>query len=132
MLDDRMITESSRDNNAPVWDSVSNKIAWKMYLGKLYGTDKIPKYAAPARETDYSGLPPAYTFVGTIEAFHDETAAYFNMLGNAGVPVKINEYKGCYHGFDKFGKRTKPGKEAMDNFLGEFIFAVNNYFAKQR
>jgi len=131
MLDDRMITESSRDNDAPVWDSISNAIAWKMYLGALHGTDKITKYAAPARETDYSGLPPTYTFVGTIEVFHDEVITYANNLRNAGVSVKIDVYEGCFHAFDQFGRQTKIGKDAIKNLLQEFVYAVDHYFAKQ-
>jgi acetyl esterase/lipase len=131
MLDDRMITESAKDNNAPVWDSVSNTVAWKMYLGTLYGTDNVPQYAAPARETNYSGLPPAYTFVGTVEAFYDETVTYINNLRNAGVPVKIDVYEGCFHAFDQFAKGTNIGKAALKNWLQEFVYAVGHYFAKQ-
>ena len=71
MLDDRD-TESSRDNHAPVWNTKRNHAAWKKYLGELWGQDVSP-YAAPARQENYKGLPPAYTFVGDIEPFYRET-----------------------------------------------------------
>ena len=72
---------------------------WKLYLGELYGKD-VPSYAAPARATDYSGLPPAVSFVGHVELFHDETVAYIENLRKAGVPAEIAVYPGCYHAFD--------------------------------
>src|SRR3546814_14462978 len=63
MIDDRMDSESASDSDAPVWNSASNGIAWKTYLGALFGAD-VPAYAAAARATDYRGLPPPCTFVG--------------------------------------------------------------------
>lgn len=67
MLDDRD-TETSRDNHGKVWNTRKNHFAWKMYLRNTDKT-KVPIYAAPARCTDFSGLPPAYTFVGDGEPF---------------------------------------------------------------
>jgi acetyl esterase/lipase len=52
MIDDRQVTASSRWNDVPVWDSVSNQFAWRCYLGALYGAPEVPEYAAPARATD--------------------------------------------------------------------------------
>lgn len=85
MLDDRMTTASSQNNDAPIWSSQSNEAAWKLYLGEDYGTDAVSKYAAPARETDYRGLPPALTYVGTVEPFTDETIRFVEDLRAAGV-----------------------------------------------
>ncbi len=72
MLDDRT-TVSSSDNMAPVWNEKSNENGWELYLGGLYGMADVPAYAAPARATDYSGLPPTCSFVGSVEPFLDET-----------------------------------------------------------
>lgn len=58
MIDDRD-TDSSRDNHSLGWNTVSNHFGWKVYLGELYGTASVSPYAAPARQTDYSGLPPS-------------------------------------------------------------------------
>ncbi len=90
MLDDRD-TDSSRDNRAPVWNTKRNHRGWKAYLGELYGKE-VPPYAAPARQTDYTNLPPAYTFVGDIEPFYCETLAYVEHLRRAGVPAKADVY----------------------------------------
>lgn len=128
MIDDRMETESSQNNDAPIWNSESNEIAWQMYLGELYGTDDVPKYAAPARETDYSGLPPTLTYIGTIEPFTDETLIYVENLRNAGVEVTFRSFEGCFHGFDLFSFTT-PAKEAREFLLDGFMYAVENYTA---
>lgn len=48
MLDCRMETASMKDNDAPVWDAEANRLGWKLYLGKLYGSENIPCYASPS------------------------------------------------------------------------------------
>ena len=100
MLDDRMINASAKDNNAPIWDTKMNKLAWELYLSDLTSTD-IPAYAAPSRATDLTNLPPAITFVGDLEPFKDETIAFVDRLRSAGVSVMFEIYEGCYHGFDR-------------------------------
>ncbi len=130
MLDDRMNTPSAVDNNAPMWDSHSNRICWKMYLRDLYGTDQVPPYAAPARLKDYSGLPPTYTFVGDIEPFRDETVAYVEELKQAGVPAGVDVFQGCYHAFDMIGADKQIGKAATRAWVRQFKFAAENYYAK--
>ena len=63
--------------------------AWRLYLDGDYGTDRVSKYAAPARETDFSGLPPTLTFIGSIDPFLAETQSYVDSLRAAGVPVEF-------------------------------------------
>lgn len=131
MIDDRMNTYSSIDNNAPVWDSINNKLGWKLYLDDLFESDNVPKYAAPAREVDYSNLPPTFSFVGEIEPFHDETVTYMKNLREAGVKTYFSVYGGCYHGFDTICPKSDKGKSAMKEMLRVFQYATENYFAKQ-
>jgi acetyl esterase/lipase len=131
MLDDRMLTPSAIDNDAPVWDSQSNEIAWELYLGNLFGADDVPPYAAPARLTDYSNLPPTYTFVGDIEPFYDETVKYIAEVKRAGGIADIDIYPGCFHAFDLFGTRTRVGKAATDGWVSKFQYACAHYFAPQ-
>ncbi len=131
MIDDRMNTNSAKDNDAPVWDSKSNYAAWKMYLGDYFEKNIVPKYAAPARETDFSGLPPAYSFVGYIEPFYDETINYIRKLKEAGIKANATIYKGCFHGFDQVCSKTNIAKRAKARLAKEFKYAVENYFAEQ-
>jgi acetyl esterase/lipase len=131
MIDHRMVTESSRDNDAPLWGSKHNRIAWDLYLGGLAGGD-VPKYASPALETDFAGLPPTTTFVGDLDPFLDETVAYVEGLRAAGVPVELRRYPGCYHGFDRIRPGAKVSREANQFLRDRFAFAVDHDFAKQR
>lgn len=130
MLDDRMITQSSQNNDAPIWNTKSNEIAWELYLGNDYKTDNVSKYASPARETDYTNLPPTLTYVGTIEPFTDETIEYVNNLEKAGVEVSFRTFEGCFHGFDLLSFTT-PAKEARAFLTEGFMYAVENYTAEQ-
>ena len=124
MIDDRMTTESMRDNDAPLWSAQHNRVAWSLYLGALSG-DEVPKYAAPARETDYTGLPPTTTFVGALDPFRDETIEYVERLRAAGVPVEFRVFEGCYHGFELVRPDSKSGRAANEFVCAQFAAAVD-------
>jgi len=103
MIDDRHTTPSSQMTRAPIWASGPNRFAWSQYLAGLTSTGDsadIPAYAAPARETDYNGLPPTITYVGTIDPFLDDTNAYVQALQAAGVDVAYKTFEGCFHAFE--------------------------------
>lgn len=131
MIDDRGDTESTRDNDAPIWDAITNRSAWRMYLGDLYGTDDVPVYAAPARATDYAGLPPTMTYVGDIEAFRDETVRYVENLRAAGVPVEFREFPGAYHGFDAIVPKAAVSLAARAFRDQWFGYAARTFVAPQ-
>lgn len=78
MLDDRD-TESSGDNHGKGWNTRKNHMAWRCYL-RGQDRENLSPYAAPARLEDFSGLPPAYTFVGDGEPFYAETLSYTEKL----------------------------------------------------
>jgi len=130
MLDDRMQSQSMKDNDAPVWDEDKNQRAWELYLDGC-DKDNIPKYAAPARETDYSGLPPAITFVGGVEPFRDETIDYVRKLKKAGIKVDFKLYNGCFHTFDLLVPWSTPAKRAKAFFIKSLRHACANYYAPQ-
>lgn len=129
MLDDRGINKSVNDNDAPVWNTKSNTIAWQLYLKDIYGTDNVPYYAAPARATDLSNLPPLCTFVGTIEPFYDETVAYCEALRESGVAVHFKEFDGCFHAFELTAYPTSEAKEARRFLFDTFRYAQRYYFS---
>ncbi len=56
-------TESSKNNHGKVWNTRRNHLGWRMYL-RSDAKKTVTPYAAPAQQTDYSNLPPCYTFVG--------------------------------------------------------------------
>ena len=130
MLDDRD-TPSSRDNHGRVWNTRKNHLAWRLYLR---GSDRaqLSPYAAPARLTDFSGLPPAYSFVSTGEPFYDETVRYFDQLRAAGVPAELDVYPGDMHAFDMMRPNDPASKRAADAFNRHFADAKANFFAPQK
>lgn len=129
MIEDRG-TPSSKDNDAPLYDGTTNESGWRVYLGDLYGGE-VPPTAAPARETDYRGLPPTITLVGGIEPFRDETVAYVENLRLAGVPVSFREFAGAWHAFDGLAPRAKVSKEARAWKEQQFTDFLQKYFAAQ-
>lgn len=129
MLDDRMITASSRNNDAPWWNSQSNRAAWDLYLGDAAGTDNVTRYEAPARETNFAGLPPSYSFVGALDPLADETVAYYTQLHEAGVNAKLDVYPKCFHAFDLLAPDALVSQEADRRLCNEFRHAVDTCFA---
>ena len=105
MLDDR--TAARRELDAEkhfVWDNARNREGWSGYLGTAPGAATVPAYAAPARRTDLSGLPPAFLTWGDIELFAEEDRAYASALRAAGVAVTVDVVPGAPHGFENWAK----------------------------
>lgn len=129
MLDDRD-TETSRDNHGRVWDTRKNHIAWRL---NLRGADRenLSPYAAPARLTDFNGLPPAYTFVGDGEPFYAETVRYIECLRQCGIPAEVDVYHTDMHAFDMMQPYESLSVEAANRFNERFAYAREHYFAPQ-
>lgn len=117
-------TPSSRDNHGHNWNTRRNHWGWKHYLGDLYGSPSVPKYASPSRETNYTGLPPAYTYVLDGEPFLDETRTYIRRLQEAGVEAAVDVYSGNFHGFDVFfwTQNAKTAKRKLcEQYAARFV-----------
>ncbi|MFD7630317.1 alpha/beta hydrolase [Streptomyces sp. NPDC059851] len=94
-LDDRQQTWSARNfTDTPWFTRDKTTAAWRHYLGSRPATP----YAAPARATDLSGLPPAYIATAELCPNRDEDIAYALRLLQAGVPVELHQWAGTFHG----------------------------------
>lgn len=101
MLDDRNETPSSQAiTDTRVWNLDANRVGWASYLGDH--ADNPPIYAAPARATDLSGLPPTFINVGAHDMFLDEDIAYARALIGAGVDCELKVYPKAFHGSNGF------------------------------
>lgn len=127
MLDDRTTSDTQGYKETLLWDQRKNEIAWRKYLDILYGSDAVPKYAAPARETDYRNLPATFSFVGTEDPFYGETLSYIKALKEADVTVEFYEYKGCFHAFDTLYKFNPLAEDAQNKLLDAYKYATENY-----
>ena len=121
MIDDRNVAATS-DTLADtlVWTRAANLFGWQSYLGDLYGSNDIPIYAAPARATDLSGLPPTYLPVGDLDLFLDENIAYAQKLTRSGIPTHFHVFPGAYHGFNAFVPEA-PASVACNAEIFSFI-----------
>ena len=130
MIDDRLSTESMKGNRQMIWNEIKNQAGWQLYLGDLYGSEEVPIYAAPYRALDLSGMPPAYTHVGDLDPFLDETLDYMKRLQTAGVAAKYRVYPGAYHGYEAFD--CPLTRQTMADWLAAYKEAVSQYFAPQK
>lgn len=102
MLDDRTAVREQINPHVGhfVWKPEYNLLGWSAYLGVKPGSAGVSPYAAAARATDLSGLPPAYICVGSLDLFLEEDMDYAARLMAAGVPVELQVYPGAYHAFE--------------------------------
>ncbi len=99
MLDDLHDNPAGHAVTHPtIWNRDVSFKAWRMYLGAEYGTERVSPYAAAARATDLSGLPPAFVSVGTADLFRDDNIDYAQRLMAAGTPTQLQVYPGMFHG----------------------------------
>ena len=121
MIDDRNETSSTHEvTEIGIWDRSANIEAWNWYLGGK----PADSYAAPARATDLSGLPPAFIDVGELDAFRVEDAEFALRLLKSGVACEFRIYPGAYHGSEIFApeadlsKRIVAGRvDALKRFI---------------
>jgi acetyl esterase/lipase len=101
MLDDRDSTLSTLQfADIGVWDREANVYGWSSLLGERANTDDVSIYAAPARATDLSGLPPAFLDVGSAEVFRDETIDYASRIWAVGGQAELHVFSGGFHGYE--------------------------------
>ncbi|MBL7486914.1 alpha/beta hydrolase fold domain-containing protein [Frankia sp. AgB1.9] len=101
MLDDRNDSVSARQMaGLGIWDRTSNATGWAALLGDAAGGPDVSPFAAPARATDLSGLPPAFLDVGSAETFRDENVAYAAAIWAAGGSAELHVWPGAFHGSD--------------------------------
>ena len=123
---DNFDTDSSRNNRGKVWNTRRNHLGWRLYL-RGDAKKEVSPYASPARQTDYSGLPPAYTFVGDGEPFYRETLDYVRRLNEAGVPAEADVWHTDIHAFDMLYPEREISREAAGRFLSHFRAALSRY-----
>lgn len=96
MLDDRETASARRLANTSVWNARLNRLGWDAYLGAA----TADAYAAPARSTDLSGLPPTYLDTGELDLFLDEDADFAAGIRSAGGSVDFFVEKNAVHAFE--------------------------------
>jgi acetyl esterase/lipase len=114
MLDDRNDSHSVHQMaGLPMWNRQANEVGWTALLGDARGGPDVSPYAAPARATDLSGLPPAFIDVGSADSFRDEDVDYATRIWQAGGVAELHVWPGGYHGFDGIVPQAAMSKAAV-------------------
>lgn len=109
MLDDQHDTVSGRmDMPSTAWSRDISLHAWSLYSDE----GGASQYAAAARASDLSGLPPAYIMCGSMDLFRDEDIAFADRLNAAGVAVELAIFPGAPHGFDVMAPQAAVSQRA--------------------
>jgi len=108
MVDDR--TEPPAGVRLAVWAGAANRLGWDSYLPGGAAAELPESYAAVARVTDLSGLPPTTILVGTADMFCVESVELASSLLRSGVPVDLHVYAGLPHGFDSLVPDSSPAR----------------------
>ncbi|MGD8417546.1 MAG: alpha/beta hydrolase [Pseudomonadales bacterium] len=116
MIDNLHDTESGQYENHPIWNQGTSFRAWEMYLNGTPREAASP-YAAAARATELTGLPPTYICVGTEDLFRDEDVEYARRLIAADVPCELALFPGLYHGGDMFVPDAAISRRLQRSFL---------------
>ncbi|HEV2569551.1 MAG TPA: alpha/beta hydrolase [Sphingomonas sp.] len=124
MLDDRTcIADPHPFAGEFLWTPPNNLFSWTALLGDEPGGSGVSAYAAPARATDLSGLPPTFIMTGALDLFVDENIEYARRLIRAGIPTELHVYPGAFHAFDALptayvGARAREDRlNALRKFL---------------
>jgi acetyl esterase/lipase len=125
-IDDRKTAQASATLPDTLFWSRKNALqAWTAYLAGGHGRDGVPPYAAVARATDLTGLPPAYVPVGALDPFLADDIAYARRLIDAGVAAELHVYPGAFHAFDVFA----PESQVSRRFVAERDAALRRALA---
>jgi acetyl esterase/lipase len=114
MLDDRNDSPSAHQMaELAMWNRQANEVGWTALLGDARGGPDVSPYAAPARATDLSGLPPAFVDVGSADTFRDEDVDYATRIWRAGGVAELHVWPGGYHGFDGIAPHAAISQAAV-------------------
>lgn len=102
MLDDRNTIPDPALEPFMIWTYDDNATGWGALLGDSMGGNDVSAHAAPARLTDFTGLPAAYIEVGELDIFRDENIEYARRLGAVGISTELHVHPGVPHAWEIF------------------------------
>ncbi|MFC6354701.1 alpha/beta hydrolase [Luethyella okanaganae] len=114
MIDDTNTTIASHQyDGVGTWTRKANLFGWEALLGEAAGTPDASPYAAPARASDLSGLPPAFIEAGSAELFRDENVDYASRIWAVGGQAELHIWSGGFHGFDIYAPDAEITRAAL-------------------
>jgi acetyl esterase/lipase len=129
VLDDRIGYDSKvHFNSTAVWDSESDALMWKLYLG----AHQADEYSAPARSENLGGFPPTYIQVAEFDPLRDEGIAFATRLIASDVAVDLHLWSGTCHVFDQMVPTAKISSRSVDDQIRFIESALEADAAKSR
>lgn len=98
---DMSLPSYTENADAPILDRSAMEQFRAWYAGHL-DQDNPPPAAAPGRNPDLAGLPPAYIAVAGHDPLRDDGICYAERLRAAGVPVELDNALTLVHGYITF------------------------------
>ncbi len=71
------------------------------------------KFAEPLRETNFTGLPPAFMVAAGLDPLHDDCGSYADKLRAAGVPAHVRHEPLLVHSFLRARHMSDPARESF-------------------
>lgn len=132
MCDDRSENWTKLPPGDVSWSRKLNVIGWDKLLGPgRRGAGNVTGYEAPARAKDLSGLPPTFSYIGTLDLFLDENREMFRRMKAAGVKVDYTEFEDVYHGQENFAPEHATSLRIKAHYRDTFKAFVEKYSATQ-
>ncbi|KOS66247.1 alpha/beta hydrolase [Lysinibacillus contaminans] len=113
MLDDRNLEPDMYIVLFASWTYDNNYTGWKALLGEDLAGDNVSPIAAPARNTNFEGLAPAYIEVGELDIFRDEDVDYAKKLWQSGISVELHVHPGAQHAFEQVARSAQVTQRSM-------------------
>lgn len=125
VIDNELQTPSMQEfTHTPNWTWENAKLSWEAYLGPSR-KGPVPSYAAPARERDLTGLPPAFISACEFDPLRDEAIDYAQRLVQAGVSVELHLYPGTFHG----SAAAITGAQVSQRMQNDLVAALGRAFS---
>jgi len=123
VIDRRCSTASARDFvDTPVWNAISNRNMWRMYLSACAESD-VPAYASPADRQKLKALPRAYVETAEFDPLRDEGIEYATRLASNDVETTLHQTSGTVHGYDGLASRNSITQQSFQKRL-DFLHEV--------
>ena len=124
VLDNRCATPSATQFvDVPVWNAISNRRMWEMYLSRFANTD-TPTYAAPGLDNLHE-LPLTFVETAEFDPLRDEGLNHARALRERGTEVVVNETQGTVHGYD-----ANSGNEITQASMSARVAFLQRAFGK--
>lgn len=88
----------------------------KFYLDSFLGVPaaQADKYGVPLKETNFSGLPPAFLTAAAHDPLHDDAVLFAERLKAAGIPAEVRREPALAHSYMRARAVSAPAKAGFD------------------